>query len=66
LWENLQQNQTPILLLVGEYDTKFITINSEMAQLCKSAKLEIIGNCGHNIHWGNPPAFVENIEKFLS
>lgn len=65
LWENLQQNKTPMLLLVGEYDTKFVAINSEMAQLCKSAKLEIIRNCGHNIHWENPQAFVENIEKFL-
>jgi 2-succinyl-6-hydroxy-2,4-cyclohexadiene-1-carboxylate synthase len=66
LWEELKKNRNPLLLLVGEYDAKFIAINSEMARLCKSAKLEIVNNCGHNIHFENPKIFVENVQFFLT
>jgi len=65
LWGNLKQNNNPLLLLVGEYDTKFIAINSEMAILCKAAKIEIVSNCGHNIHFEDPKTFVENVQSFL-
>lgn len=65
LWEKLKENKNPMLLLVGEYDTKFIAINSEMARLCKYSKLEIVSYCGHNIHWENPSTFVENVSSFL-
>lgn len=65
LWEELKKNRNHLLLLVGEYDAKFIAINSEMARLCKSAKLEIVSNCGHNIHFENPKIFVENVQIFL-
>lgn len=66
LWDKLKQNKNSLLLLVGEYDPKFIAINSEMARLCKSAKLEVVNNCGHNIHFEDPKTFVENIQVFLT
>lgn len=66
LWEKLKENKNPLLLLAGEYDTKFIAINSEMAKLCKFTKLEIISNCGHNIHFENPKRFFEIIKSFLT
>ncbi|MEG4241679.1 2-succinyl-6-hydroxy-2,4-cyclohexadiene-1-carboxylate synthase [Microcoleus sp. MON2_D6] len=59
LWEKLAQNQIPIILLAGEYDDKFININTEMASLCPAATLEIVPKAGHNIHF-------ENIDKFGS
>lgn len=62
----LQENKIHILLLAGEYDEKFISINTEMAQLCEFAQLKIIKNAGHNIHFENTLAFVENIKYFLS
>ncbi|MBW4427317.1 MAG: 2-succinyl-6-hydroxy-2,4-cyclohexadiene-1-carboxylate synthase [Nostoc desertorum CM1-VF14] len=65
LWEKLQKNKIPLLLLAGEYDEKFISINTEMAQICKFAQLKIISNAGHNIHFENTLAFVENIKDFL-
>jgi 2-succinyl-6-hydroxy-2,4-cyclohexadiene-1-carboxylate synthase len=52
-------------LLVGEYDEKFRVINCEMDRLCKSAKVNIITNCGHNIHFENVNEFVLNFRKFL-
>ena len=65
LWKKLQENENPWLLLVGEYDAKFIGINSEMAKLCPSAKLELVSHCGHNIHFENPKLFVEKVKSFL-
>lgn len=66
LWKKLQENKIPLLLLVGEYDEKFISINIEMAKICESVQLKIISNAGHNIHFENTLAFVENIKYFLS
>ncbi|MFS0513249.1 2-succinyl-6-hydroxy-2,4-cyclohexadiene-1-carboxylate synthase [Nostoc sp. UIC 10607] len=66
LWEKLKENKIPVLLLVGEYDEKFISINTEMAKLCEFAQLKIIKNAGHNIHFENSLIFVENIKDFLS
>ncbi|HEY9673509.1 MAG TPA: 2-succinyl-6-hydroxy-2,4-cyclohexadiene-1-carboxylate synthase [Waterburya sp.] len=65
LWEKLHENENPWLLLVGEYDAKFIAINSEMAKVCPSAKLELVSHCGHNIHFENPKLFAEKVKKFL-
>ncbi|MEH2204553.1 MAG: 2-succinyl-6-hydroxy-2,4-cyclohexadiene-1-carboxylate synthase [Nostoc sp.] len=66
LWEKLECNTIPMLLLVGEYDQKFISINTEMAKICEFTQIKIISNAGHNIHFENTLAFVENIKKFLS
>ena len=66
LWEKLQDNKISMLLLVGEYDEKFIFINTKMAKICEIAQLKIISNAGHNIHFENTLAFVENIKYFLS
>jgi 2-succinyl-6-hydroxy-2,4-cyclohexadiene-1-carboxylate synthase len=66
LWEPLKQNQNHLLLLVGEYDEKFKIINSEMARLCGAAKINIISNCGHNIHMENPRVFFDKVRQFLA
>ncbi len=65
LWEKIKRNQRPILLLVGEYDDKFIDINTKMADICKYCRLKIISHTAHNTHFENPQAFVENINIFF-
>lgn len=64
LWEKIQYNQIPLLLLVGEYDDKFKAINQEMAARSKVSQLKIIRNSGHNIHWENVMDFIEDIGEF--
>ena len=64
LWEKLAQNQIPLLLLAGEYDDKFTTINTEMAKLCPAASLEIVSKAGHNIHLENIDKFVAGLRQF--
>ncbi|NDJ24952.1 2-succinyl-6-hydroxy-2,4-cyclohexadiene-1-carboxylate synthase [Nostoc sp. B(2019)] len=65
LWEKLQENKVPMLLLAGEYDEKFIDINIRMAKICEFSQLEIIDNAGHNIHFENTLAFVQNVKYFF-
>ncbi|MCZ0901189.1 2-succinyl-6-hydroxy-2,4-cyclohexadiene-1-carboxylate synthase, partial [Microcoleus sp. HI-ES] len=64
LWEKLAQNQIPLLLLAGEYDDKFTTINTEIASLCPAARLEIVPKAGHNIHFENIETFVALVRQF--
>jgi 2-succinyl-6-hydroxy-2,4-cyclohexadiene-1-carboxylate synthase len=65
LWEQLPANTKSILLLAGEYDKKFIDINTKMARTCKFTELKIIKNSGHNIHLENTQEFVQNVRNFL-
>ena len=64
LWAQLAQNQIPLLLLVGEYDDKFTTINTKIANLCPAASLKIVPKSGHNIHFENTDEFVEVVRQF--
>jgi 2-succinyl-6-hydroxy-2,4-cyclohexadiene-1-carboxylate synthase len=65
LWDKLKESNNPLLLMVGEYDEKFIDINQEMAEICQTAQLKVIKNSGHNIHFGNTKEFVENLRSFF-
>lgn len=65
LWEKLASHRQPLLLIVGECDRKFIAINQEMASLCKTAKLAIVPDCGHNIHFEKPREFIDRLQRFL-
>ncbi len=65
LWEKLNQNVTPLLLLAGEYDQKFIDINTAIVKKCHLAQLKVINHAGHNIHLGNTQKFVKNIKNFI-
>lgn len=64
LWEKLAQNQIPLLLLAGEYDDKFKTINAEIASLCPAARLQIVPKAGHNIHFENIDEFGSVVRQF--
>ncbi|MBE9052442.1 2-succinyl-6-hydroxy-2,4-cyclohexadiene-1-carboxylate synthase [Nostocales cyanobacterium LEGE 11386] len=65
LWKELKANTQPILLLAGEYDKKFIDINTEMAKICKHAQLKVVKHAGHNIHLENTEEFVRTVQEFL-
>lgn len=66
LWEKLSENNIPILLLVGEYDDKFKSINAEIARLSGVAQLEIIPNTSHTIHFENMTKWVTMVIQFCS
>ena len=64
LWRYLKDVRVPILLVVGEFDAKFIAINQKIASLCLQSKLRIVKNSGHNVHFERPQEFIKLIELF--
>lgn len=64
LWDKLANLQLPVLLIVGEQDRKFVEINQKMCSFNPKFLLQIIKNCGHNIHWEQPQQFAEIIRDF--
>lgn len=65
LWEMLPDNKVPLLLLVGEKDDKFISINAEMAGLSPLDRMAIAPKAGHNIHFEQPTYYIEELMKFF-
>jgi 2-succinyl-6-hydroxy-2,4-cyclohexadiene-1-carboxylate synthase len=65
LWNLLKKHSQPLLLLVGERDRKFCTINQEMAEYCPTAQLKVVPNCGHVVHLEHPIAFTNYVQAFL-
>lgn len=65
LWRELANVESPLLLIVGEKDSKFCGIGREMARRCPGAMLEIVPDAGHNVHFERPREFTELVRKFL-
>lgn len=65
LWDELKELKTKTLLITGELDTKFNTINVEMKSELPLACHEIIKNAGHNTHLEEPKQFISVVNKFL-
>ena len=68
LWPALPTIGTPLCLLVGALDAKFIRLNREMLtglSASKQATLRIVENCGHNIHLEDPAAYAIAILQYL-
>lgn len=65
LWERLDHLKVPALLLVGEYDTKFCQIASEMILVCPRFKMEVVPKVGHNLHFEDSHGFVKSLWNFF-
>jgi 2-succinyl-6-hydroxy-2,4-cyclohexadiene-1-carboxylate synthase len=55
----------PVLLIVGERDTKYVAIAERMHSLLPDAQLAIIPNAGHTVHLEQPTAFGAAVAEFL-
>ncbi|MEZ4647131.1 MAG: 2-succinyl-6-hydroxy-2,4-cyclohexadiene-1-carboxylate synthase [Chloroflexota bacterium] len=65
LWPSLADLSLPVLLLVGELDEKFVSINRRMHNLLLNSQLEIIAGAGHTVHEERPYRFQQHIHNFL-
>ena len=65
LWNNLKNNQIPLLSIVGELDSKFLAIAKKMTHLSPQTKLEIANNTGHNVHFEQLWEFASLLREFL-
>lgn len=64
-WAHLATHHRPLLLLAGESDRKFVTLNQAMADLAPAAQLQIIPDSGHVIQVEQPWVMAEWIAGFL-
>jgi 2-succinyl-6-hydroxy-2,4-cyclohexadiene-1-carboxylate synthase len=66
LKDQLTLNKLPLLLLVGEWDQKFVEIGQQMAVAYPPAKLSIVPQCSHNVHFQQPDRWLQAVQEFLA
>lgn len=65
LWKRLTQYRTPTLFVTGEEDRKYRQLGEEMSAASEAIALEVMADCGHNVHLENPEGYTTLIEHFL-
>jgi len=65
LWGRLDELRLPTLLLCGELDAKFRSINTEMQALIPDAELVVVSGAGHTVHAEQPERFRAEVLRFL-
>jgi 2-succinyl-6-hydroxy-2,4-cyclohexadiene-1-carboxylate synthase len=55
-WERLAELRMPVLLIVGELDTKYVAIAQRMAVLIPDVRVEVVAGAGHACHLEQPEA----------
>lgn len=65
LWSQLKSIKSEILLIVGELDSKFTSINQRISLLSPQFKLETVKQASHNTHFELPFEFAHLIQAFL-
>lgn len=55
----------PTLLVAGEIDNKYSKIANKVHKLIPNSDLEIIKDCGHNVHLEKTEEFLKLLNKFL-
>ena len=56
-WERLGELRMPVLLVVGERDTKYVAIAHEMAGAMPRVQVEVVPGAGHACHLEQPETF---------
>ncbi|GEK35579.1 2-succinyl-6-hydroxy-2,4-cyclohexadiene-1-carboxylate synthase [Kurthia sibirica] len=64
-WSSLSQLSKPVVLLVGELDTKFCSIAEKMAEHLLDSTVIKVSRVGHAIHVENPESFATIIKDQL-
>jgi 2-succinyl-6-hydroxy-2,4-cyclohexadiene-1-carboxylate synthase len=65
LGDLLITNKIPLLVLAGEWDTKFTKIGHDLCRLCDVAKLVVIPECSHNVHFQQLEQWLPLVLEFL-
>ncbi|MDQ0352938.1 2-succinyl-6-hydroxy-2,4-cyclohexadiene-1-carboxylate synthase [Alkalibacillus filiformis] len=66
LWPDLAKINPPVLLIVGEFDEKFVKINEEMVKNLRNAKMDIVDETGHAVYVESPRIFGKIVSRFLN
>ncbi|MCY7824298.1 2-succinyl-6-hydroxy-2,4-cyclohexadiene-1-carboxylate synthase [Bacillus spizizenii] len=66
LWSRVEEITVPVLLICGEWDKKFCTINQEVHKKLPSSRIEIVPKAGHTVHVEQPRFFGKIVSEFLT
>lgn len=71
MWNEVSKLCMPVLLLTGELDEKFTSVNKQMCQMLVDSGNDhvahrIVPRAGHNIHLERPDEFIHITRKFLA
>ncbi len=58
------KNSTPVLIVAGERDAKYVDISQRFVRANTSAHLAIVANAGHNVPREQPEKFCEILDDF--
>ena len=64
-WDRLKEINTPVLLITGEIDKKFVKIAQEIKKLLHFSNHCIVKDAGHAIHVEKPTLFATMIEEHI-
>lgn len=65
LWERLDQIRLPVLVVVGELDTKFTELGQRLVDRLPDATLAAISGAGHAAHTERPDATADVVAAWL-
>lgn len=65
LWQALPLIESPLLLLTGALDSKFVAINRDIQSMTAQAHLQTAENCGHNVHLEAPALYERYVTHFF-
>lgn len=65
LWEDLPGLQLPTLVICGENDHKYRQIAEDMAAKSPWIAVQVMADCGHNVHFEQPAAYTTVLRGFL-
>lgn len=65
LWTCLPTLSMPILLITGALDTKYVSIAKQIDEQVKRAKLAIVDDAGHTVHFEKKDRFSKLVLDFL-
>lgn len=65
LWDDWKGMSLPVLMMIGEQDSKYLAIATEMARCNARSQMKIFAGCAHDIHTAAPAEFAAAVEMFL-
>jgi 2-succinyl-6-hydroxy-2,4-cyclohexadiene-1-carboxylate synthase len=65
LWDRLGEIRCPVLVLVGEHDTKFTQLGHRLADGLPDGELVVVPGAGHSVHLEQPDATVDAITSWV-
>lgn len=63
--DSLSKLKGKLLFICGELDEKYCNIGRSITQKLPNSELQIVNDCGHNVHFEKPEEFLKLLNTFL-